>query len=92
MDDGTAAALLGSLLRINWIGVGDFGTVPAGSSQGGVIIVRDWISCCDLLGMGTGEEWWTTKLEDTDRRRGEMSNMGLSGGDCSKLSVREGLI
>jgi hypothetical protein len=92
MDDVPAATLLGSLLSINWIGVGDCGTVPAGNSHGGGIIVRRWISCCDLLGMGTGEEWWTTKLEDTDRRRGQMSNIGLSGGDCSKLSVREGLI
>ena len=44
-----------------------------------------------LAGCGTdiGEEWWTIKLEDIDRRGDGMSNIGSSGGDSLKLSVSE---
>lgn len=42
--------------------------------------------------MGTGDEWWTIILADMERLSRGISNIGWSDGDCSKLSVSEGLI
>jgi hypothetical protein len=49
-------------------------------------------SCFAGVGIGTGDECCTARLDDEECLRRTTSNIGLSDGDCSKLSASEGLV